>query len=123
MRACRDIDLVLRKLYGAGPRRGGATPPAFAKTSLAQVALAEVTLVEVTLVEAALAEGPLSIVSRPRRNMERCEQLAQPVGKLLPVVASHRLVGDARRHFVDARFERSAALRRVERAGFALAHP
>src|SRR6202044_495737 len=41
-----------------------------------------------------------------RRNVDRREHLPKPRRKILPVVAPHRLVGDAVGDFADARFER-----------------
>jgi len=53
----------------------------------------------------------------------RREHAAQPRGEILLVIAAHRLVGDGRGDLAGARLERGAALRRIERPGFAFTRP
>ena len=66
----------------------------------------------------------------PARGHRRCDEqirrrelLAQPRREILPVIAAHGFVGDGAGDFVQPRFERGAALRRVERSLLALALP
>ena len=53
----------------------------------------------------------------------RRHELPQPRDEVFAVVAAHRLVADALDDLLDARFERGAALRRVERGRLGLARP
>ena len=69
------------------------------------------------------ATAPLLPVAAARGDVGRRKHLAEPHGEVLPVVAAHRLVGDGRGHFGEARLQRGAPLGRVERAGLALARP
>src|SRR5262249_60400407 len=73
-----------------------------------------------------IASGVAPVVAPARLlpwGLSRSKKTRKPRREFLPVVFTHRVVADRCRDFVDARFQRCAPLRRIERAPLRLACP